>query len=684
MLNVFTKKNTYSIENIERDFFERKNWHYNKKNLQVFFDDTNIIIASKNKRVSYMSLFNNDTNFNTLKKNRIILNNDNNIIKISGKQSGNIKVIIYLIEYDKKLKRVRTNKLLLNEVNNIKPLHNSRYARIAIRITGIGELHINNLSLIDTSGSSQVDTISKKMNDVNVACILDEFSMACFKDVVHLIPVSLNNWMRELEINKPDILFVESAWNGNNGQWRGEIATYNKNNGNYKLKQLINWCKENNIPTVFWNKEDPVHFDRFKRTARLFDYIFTTDADMVSKYKKLNRDNNAYSLQFAANPIIHNPILKEEKKKRISFAGSYYSNRHAERKKDMDDVLRIAKEFGLDIFDRNYEKNKENKNSDFSFPSEFQENIVGSLKYHEIDKAYKSYRVVLNVNSVKYSPTMFSRRVFESLACGTPVVSSYSVGLKKTFGDLVLIYENDSQFREQLRQLMTNDILYNKKSIDGIRNVMNNHTYKHRMEKILDIVKINYIKDKDDISVLFYISSIEEFNNALNIFKKQTYNNKKAVFLLDVFEGFEEILNKYNNNQFTSYLINYAFKREYLSDIIDTKYVTVLNLGHQYGKYYLEDLIHAGVYSNADIIGKKSLENKMDDENNVYENQFVNNIIPDTAIYKIESVKYRHLREILFNKEGLIKELFHKEGKVIFSGNKYNFMLNNESNTGEN
>lgn len=684
MLNIFNKKNTRSIENIERDFFEKKNWHYNKRNLQVFFDDTNIIIASKNKKVTYMSLFNNDTNFSTLKKDRIILNNDNNIIKISGKQSGNIKVIIYLIEYDKKLKRVRTNKLLLNEVNNIKPLHNSRYARIAIRITGIGELHINNFSLIDANSNYQTDTIGKKMKDVNVACILDEFSMACFKDVAHLIPVSLNNWMRELEKNKPDILFVESAWNGNNGQWRGEVATYNNNNGNYKLKKLINWCKENNIPTIFWNKEDPVHFDRFIRTARLFDYIFTTDADMVSKYKKMNKDKIVHSLQFAANPIIHNPILKEKKRKKISFAGSYYSNRHIERKKDMDDVLKVAKEFGLDIFDRNYEKNKENKNSDFSFPKEFQENIVGTLKYHEIDKAYKSYRIVLNVNSVKYSPTMFSRRVFESLACGTPVVSSYSVGLKKTFGDLVTIYEDEVQFRKELEQLMTNDILYKRKSIEGIRNVMNNHTYKHRMEKILDIVKINYIKDKDDISVLFYITSAEEFDDALNIFKKQSYKDKKAIFLLDVFEGFEEVLNKYNNENCMSYLINYAFKREYLSDIINTKYVTVLNLANYYGKYYLEDLIHAGIYSNADIIGKRFIESKMDDENNDYDNQFVNYIIPDTAVYKVESVKYRHLREILFNNKELINELFHKEGKVIFSGNKYNFVLNNESNTGEN
>ncbi|WP_139019775.1 glycosyltransferase, partial [Bacillus wiedmannii] len=91
---------------------------------------------------------------------------------------------------------------------------------------------------------------------------------------------------------------------------------------------------------------------------------------------------------------------------------------------DMDRVLDKAAKYGLEIFDRNYEKNKKGLMPNHRFPERFDPYIKGSLKYYEIDKAYKGYKVMINVNTVKQSPTMFSRRVFEGLACGTPVVST--------------------------------------------------------------------------------------------------------------------------------------------------------------------------------------------------------------------------------------------------------------------
>ena len=62
--------------------------------------------------------------------------------------------------------------------------------------------------------------------------------------------------------------------------------------------------------------------------------------------------------------------------------------------------------------------------------------------------AYRCYDVMLNVNTVTGSPTMFSRRVFESLACGTPVLSSESVGMSRMLGGHV-------ESREALRTSLT-------------------------------------------------------------------------------------------------------------------------------------------------------------------------------------------------------------------------------------
>ena len=78
---------------------------------------------------------------------------------------------------------------------------------------------------------------------------------------------------------------------------------------------------------------------------------------MVPHYKERAGHDEVYALPFAAQPVIHNPIkIVEERDNKACFAGSYYRN-HEERAKDMDRVLDYAAKYGLEIFDRNYEKN---------------------------------------------------------------------------------------------------------------------------------------------------------------------------------------------------------------------------------------------------------------------------------------------------------------------------------------
>lgn len=82
-------------------------------------------------------------------------------------------------------------------------------------------------------------------------------------------------------------------------------------------------------------------------------------------------------------------------------------------------LLKSARAFRLHIFDR---INTFTGNMNYKFPEQFQSDIIGELNYTDMIKAYKFYKVFLNVNSTKDSPTMFSRRVFELLASGTNVL----------------------------------------------------------------------------------------------------------------------------------------------------------------------------------------------------------------------------------------------------------------------
>ena len=108
------------------------------------------------------------------------------------------------------------------------------------------------------------------------------------------------------------------------------------------------------IPTVFWNKEDPVHFDDFADAASQFDWIFTTDADCIDRYVELAGHERVGALPFAAQPRLHNPIgAPRQRLARACFAGSWQADNYADRGADVELLLRPVLDAGLlDIFDR--------------------------------------------------------------------------------------------------------------------------------------------------------------------------------------------------------------------------------------------------------------------------------------------------------------------------------------------
>jgi len=93
------------------------------------------------------------------------------------------------------------------------------------------------------------DSNSKRYTtDLTVACVLDEFTAECVSHEVNLIKVTQENWQSQLEANIPDFLLVESCWRGNDGNW-GTLTR--GSGGNKKLSPLLQYCKNQGIPTVF-------------------------------------------------------------------------------------------------------------------------------------------------------------------------------------------------------------------------------------------------------------------------------------------------------------------------------------------------------------------------------------------------------------------------------------------------
>src|SRR5690606_12295903 len=271
--------------------------------------------------------------------------------------------------------------------------------------------------------------LQKPPREIRVACIMDDFTFGSYQPECDLYQLTPGGWKNELKTFQPDLLFIESAWRGKDELWGSKVGHCSQ-----ELQNILDWCRVRHIPTVFWNKEDPVHFEMFLTTAKLFHFVFTTDMDCIHRYKASLGHERVYFLPFACQPSLHNPVVQFLRKDAFCFAGAYYQG-YPERTRDLESfVQELSRHRPFEIYDRNFRKS----DSKYKFPEAYQPYIIGTLPASEIGRAYKGYRYAINLNSVKQSQTMFARRVYELLGSNTLTISNYSRGVRLMFGELVI------------------------------------------------------------------------------------------------------------------------------------------------------------------------------------------------------------------------------------------------------
>ncbi|MCK5697596.1 MAG: glycosyltransferase, partial [Gammaproteobacteria bacterium] len=422
----------------------------------------------------------------------------------------------------------------------------------------------------------------KDIRSIKVALLCDEFSYNSFKYEFDAITFTPDNWENTFIENKPDLFFCESAWSGTDSNirpWKGKVYSsinFSKEN-RIELLNILSYCKQNNIPTIFWNKEDPTHYNdqihNFIDTAIKFDYIFTTAEECVEQYKTEYSHPNVYCLPFAAQLKLFNPIEKYERDNAIIFAGSWYAQ-HKERCIDMEKIFDtiLLSNKTLIIYDRHYGSEDNNH----QFPTKYQKYIKPSIPHEQIDKAYKSSLFGLNINTVQTSSTMFARRVFELISSNTLVISNNSVGMEKFFGDNI-IYPNE--LSSKLKNLTESKISQIRE--DNLHLVLENHTYYNRFKEILNTINFPY-KDIDSSITIVMIADndndiiqiIKHYNIHEQLTKKLLIVLSDTVADIDVAPYYE----KYNNNDTgvvsLSYLKKYSDNWE---SIINTTFIAILS-----------------------------------------------------------------------------------------------------------
>lgn len=533
----------------------------------------------------------------------------------------------------------------------------------------------------------------KSFPGLKVGVILDDFSLHAWSPEFETVLLTPGEWQSQLARESIDFLFVEAAWAGNHGAWQYQFTGSQAPRA--EIRDLVAHCQDSGIPTVFWNKEDPSHFEDFIETAKLFDHIFTTDATLIPKYRETLGHNNVDVLSFAAQTSIHNPIRIRglDHQEGIAFAGMYFKHKFPERRQQMDVLFNAALnvvqrgEHGFDIFSRHH-----GGNENYQFPAPFDAHVVGALDYNQMLVACKNYKVFLNVNSVTSSPSMCARRVFELLASGTPVVSGDSAAIPEFFtADQVPVVRDEPTARFILRTILNSPELRDRMVHSAQREIWNHHTYTHRAGKIIDTLGLGAVSPllrTPLISALTSTNRPDFVHHAIDSVARQRDVDVEMVMLT---HGFEE-----NETELRAYAAERGIERftllsapasvtlgECLNRLVEASSGDVLakiDDDDYYAPYYLHDSINTMRFANADLVGKFAtyMYSEADDmltlRNPGKENMYTDFITGATMVGRrelFESVPFLPLRN---GEDSRFLNAVENADAKIFAGDRFNFL----------
>lgn len=320
--------------------------------------------------------------------------------------------------------------------------------------------------------------LARDEKELRIAVICDSLTwdnMSSQFDAVYLRP---SDWLQKMETFKPDIFFCEATWEGIDMSWENQIYRNPifKRDNRVVLKDILRYCREANIPTVFWNKEDDPQnrkkFVDFDSTALLFDHVFTTAVECIPKYTKMGHKSVSL-MMFGFSPELFSKSEVPDNNRAVFF-GSWY-NDMPERCKDMQAVFDMVLSEGLNLVI--YDRASESNNLNLKYPNKYKQYIKPAVAYNQINRIIEDSRYVININSIKDSKTMFARRVFEAMACGRIVISNESVGLRELFPESIWFvgeefdYKNEKNIIEKNYDFITRNFTFKAQFMNALKNV---------------------------------------------------------------------------------------------------------------------------------------------------------------------------------------------------------------------
>lgn len=250
---------------------------------------------------------------------------------------------------------------------------------------------------------------------------------------------------------------------------------------------LISMIDGYDISQITTNKPVKIAWCRnwFERWAerdyfRDFDIVLTNS----ERAQKLYQDKffiDSYIFKIATNKDRFSKDYTQEELEEynsdICFTGNYW---HVPRDiSKLFDVKKFKDRFDIKIFGK-----------DWNHVKNLKQFWQGFIEYKNIPKVYAAGKVLIDdATFVVNEWGSVNSRVFDGAASGVLVLTNGGEGSKNTFDGIIPTFESRDELSTLLEKYLTDDKLRNEKIKEIQQYTLSHHTYKHRADQLVDILK---------------------------------------------------------------------------------------------------------------------------------------------------------------------------------------------------
>ena len=221
---------------------------------------------------------------------------------------------------------------------------------------------------------------------------------------------------------------------------------------------------------IMWNISHPqsTPIEEYEK----YDYVFIASEKYANKIKsKVNTNVNA--LLQCTDPDVFYPERNMDISDEILFVGVT----RGVYRKIIKDILKT--DYDVSIYGMGWEEFIDEKYvKDYFIPNE------------ELHKYYSSCKILLNDHWNDMIDEDFpSNRLFDALSCGTFVISDNIPSANDLFEGSIVTYNDENDLKEKINYYLTHEDERIKIAKKGQKIVLENHTFDHRIKKILSVLK---------------------------------------------------------------------------------------------------------------------------------------------------------------------------------------------------